>query len=209
MNIHATFAALSRPALAAILCLLPLASMGCGSAGPPSLTITSINQNQVWTQEFSQAWVGHNKNGDVDVVLVDECTQKAMSGAQSTAPVRQVMHIRVLWCPTRDTRAVVSNACVKWYVIGRSGPQDMLEYTGSAFVYLNEEDGSTTLKIRNAVLNPTTRLGQLTDPVGPSRLEGTFEAQPNSQIVNRILSDLKTAQAAAASTPLPRVARTQ
>ena len=45
------------------------------------------------------------------------------------------MHIRVLWTPSREMKAVATNAAIKWYVISDSSPQDYLEYSGTGFVY--------------------------------------------------------------------------
>ena len=122
-----------RTTLLLMLGLLPLGSLGCATTTPPpDMTITSINKNETWKQGFTQAWMSKNSNGDFDVVLVDQACEQAMNGAPMSAPVRQVMHIRILWSPTRDMKAVVSNASVKWYVIGRSRPEDVLEYSGIA-----------------------------------------------------------------------------
>jgi hypothetical protein len=197
------FRALSRPSpvLLCLLGLLPFGSFGCAGSSAPNLKITSIGQNQCWEQTFTQAWMNRNANGEYDVVLVDQATEQAMHGGSFPEQVRQVMHIRVLWSTTRDMKAVVSNASVKWYVIGKSHPQDVLEYSGLAFVYMDEGDDHTTLKIRNAVLNPSTRHGQLTDPVGSSRLEGSFVARQNQENVNKVLASLKTTLAAATQTP--------
>lgn len=207
MTAKFTFAALSRPAtLSLLLGSLLLGSIGCAESSTPNLTITSMKQNQCWQQGFTQAWMSRNGNGDIDVVLVDQATEQAMKGSTDTCPVRQVMHIRVLWSPTKDMKAVVSNASVKWYVISQTQEKDHLEYSGIAFVSMQDDQNHSTLKIRNAVLNPSGCHGQLCDPVGPSKLEGTFVAREDSVTVGKVLNGLRTALAASADATGPRVA---
>jgi hypothetical protein len=179
------------------LLLLALGSLPIGCASPHDLTLTSIRNNQTFSHGFTQAYSRQDTNGDTDVVLVDQATEDSLNGQSSTAPVRQVMHIRIVWSATREMKAIVSNAAVKWYVIGHQQPRDILEYSGIAFVSMTQGDDSTTLKVQNALLNPSPNHGSLTDPVGASRLEGTFVAKTNSQRVDQVLSDLKTATAIA------------
>ncbi|HET6247390.1 MAG TPA: hypothetical protein VFE47_06830 [Tepidisphaeraceae bacterium] len=189
---------LSTPTLLALALALPLSSVGCASA--PELTLTSIDHSQCYRQGFTQAYTSRDANGDVDVVLLDQASEEALSGkGASNPPVRQVMHIRILWSPTSDMKAVVSNASVRWYVIGRSNPQDVLEYSGIAFVSMDQNDDDCKLRVRNAVLKPSGNHGALNDPIGPSRLEGTFTAHADPGKVNRVLGTLKTTVAAARS----------
>ena len=181
-----------------LACLLMLAG-GTGCASQPGLTLTSIDHKQTYSQTFTQAYTAKNENGDTDVVLIDQATQQSLEGQTSTAPVRQVMHIRIVWSPTRDMKAVASNAAVRWYVIGRSSPQDLLQYAGIAFVSCSSDDTTATLKIHNALLKPTGEHGSLIDPIGSSRVEGTFVARQNSEAVSKVLNSLKSAVAAANS----------
>jgi hypothetical protein len=202
MKIHRIFPALSRSAILLALGLgLSCATMGC-SHSAPSLTLTSIEHNQSYQQGFTNAYTGKNANGDIDVVLIDDATDQTMKGTAVTSPVWQVMHIRILWSPTRDMKAVVSNAAVKWYVVKCSKSCDLLEYSGIAFISLKEDDDSTTLRVQNTLLKPTGNHGTLTDPVGACRLEGTFVAHQDAGAVEKILSHVKTAVAAgSAKTP--------
>jgi hypothetical protein len=193
----AAFTGFSTPLLLLALACFPL---GCATA--PDLTLTSIDHRETYRQGFTHAYSRLDANGDTDVVLVDQATQQSLDGQPSAAPVRQVMHIRIVWSPTRDMKAVVSNAAVKWYVIGRQQPRDVLEYSGIAFVSMNQDDNGATLRVQNALLKPSANHGTLTDPVGPSRLEGTFVAKSDGGRVNQILSDIKTATAHA-NTPTP------
>jgi hypothetical protein len=197
MKTNRKFAARSRhlALFMLALALLPVAPFGCIAA--PELTISSINGNQTYKQGFTHAYTRRNNNGEVDVVLIDDAAKQALDTGATTAPVRQVLHIRILWSPTRDMKAVVSNAAVKWYVIGSAQPQDLLQYSGIAFVSMQEDEDSVTLKVQNATLKPTGAHGNLTDPVGQSRLEGTFVAYQNDEAVTKVLNGLKASVAAA------------
>jgi hypothetical protein len=168
---------------------------GCGSQA--NLTLTSLDSRQAYTQPFTQAFCTRCDGGNVDVVLVDQAAESAMKGEAVTAPVRQVMHIQVLWTPAREMKAVTSNAAIKWYVIGAQ-PRDLLEYSGTAFVALaNDGDGGTTLTIRKATIKPSENHGTLTDPIGPSNMEGTIVARLDERTVGRVLGELKATTAAA------------
>ncbi|MDB5289099.1 MAG: hypothetical protein JWL69_340 [Phycisphaerales bacterium] len=186
-----------RSALALMaMALFGLGTSGCGSQA--NLTLTPLDNRQAYTQRFTQAFCTRCDGGNVDVVLVDHAAEAAMKGEAVTAPVRQVMHIQILWTPAREMKAVTSNAAIKWYVMG-SHPQDLLEYSGTAFVALaNDDEGGTTLTIRKATIKPSENHGTLTDPIGPSHMEGTIVAHHDEQTVSRVLGELKATTAAAA-----------
>ena len=98
----------------------------------------------------------------------------------------------------RETKAVTCNAALKWYVIGDRSPQDVLEYAGTGFVsWKAEDDTHARVWIQNALLKPVENHGEPTDPVGPSRMEGSIVARANSRRVTRVLDDLQVALAAA------------
>ena len=197
-SIHAAGDDRTRRAMAKFvllaLCIMPLLSFGCASSH--DLTITSLDHHQCYRQGFSAAYANRNENGDLDVVLIDQAMEQSLSQSTITSPVRQVMHIRVVWAPTRDMHAVASNAAVNWYVMGQSEPQGMLQYSGIAFVSLDEQDDATTLSIRNATLAVTGNHGKLIDPVGTSKLEGTCIAHQDKAKVEKILHDINMAVAA-------------
>jgi hypothetical protein len=180
--------------------LLAAIAGGC-VASQPELKLTSIERHQTWRQDFSHAYARRDEVGNVDVVLVDRAAEQALAGHRSAAPVHQVMYIRMLWTPARDMKAVTTNAAIKWYVIGRNQPQDILEYAGTGFVsFQPESDGVARLSIRNALLKPATEAnarGSLTDPVGHSRIEGEIMAQSDDRQVSRVLDELKLTLAAA------------
>jgi hypothetical protein len=72
---------------------------------------------------------------------------------------------------------------------------NVLEYTGAGFVRLADVHGGTQVTIRNASLKPadTATECSLNDPVGPSRLTGTFLAKRSTKRVNALLAEVKDA----------------
>ncbi len=198
--------ACSTLALVSGLALFSLALPGCASE--PTLTLTSIDHRQSYRQAFTQAYAGRDANGDLDVVLVDQATEQALAGDGNAASIRQVMHIRVIWAATRDMKGIAPNAAVTWYVIRQSPPVEILQYSGIGSVTYSDDESTTTLKIKNTVLKPSESHGNLTDPVGPSRLEGSFVAKQDNQIVEKILGDLKAAVVASAPQAAPVVSTT-
>jgi len=169
---------------------------GCASA-PTDLKVTSIQSRQTFRQPFTHAYCRRDAAGNVDVVVMDDAAKQTLAGHQSGAPVRQIMHIRVLWVPSREMKAVASNASIKWYVIGDSSPPDILEYSGSGFVTVSNDEDATSISIQNASVHPSDNHGSLVDPVGASRIQGTVTARIDDAAVSKVLDDLHTAVATA------------
>jgi hypothetical protein len=166
-------------------------STGCaGHAG--GITLTSLRTHEKFDQGFADAYLSHNANGDLDVVLIDSATAAALAGRQSDVPVHQILHLRVLWQPERDlkvTDAAASNASVHWYVMG-GNPRGMLEYTGTAFVSTQSFSDLFRVHVQNAEVHPLPTTCGLCDPVGPSKLEGAVFAHEDARIVNELLSEV-------------------
>ena len=186
--------------------LAPIALIGCAS-GPSAqeLTLESAEHHQTFVQRFSNAYISREGDGDVDIVLIDRATQKRLEGQSDAAPTRQVMHMRVLWNPMRDQKAdhnSASNATVHWYVMGNTpaSEADVLEYQGTAFVSI-DDSAPAELIIRNATVHPVACRGDLCDPVGPSLIYGTIHARHDSRRVRQVLTEVRTAVAAATGMP--------
>ena len=171
---------------------------GCSSEPPhPQLTLTSADHGRPFTQQFSSAYISRNPDGESDLVLLDRAAEQAMGGAPVDSPVRQVLHLRVLWNPNHDQKAEHSsgsNATIRWYVMGNT-PQsssDILEYSGTAFVLVEDTDNGTDLTIRSATLKPVACRGELQDPVGVCSLAGAIHATSNRQRVRDALNCVRT-----------------
>lgn len=182
---------------------------GC-AADQQQLTLKSSRHNQTFTQQFSRAYAVRDVGGDTEIVLVDQAAQKAIEGNPNDAPVRQVLHIRVLWHPSREMKAdhtSATNSTVHWYVMGCKSVGDVLEYAGTAFVAVEPDEGITNLMISNASLKPVACRGDLCDPVGPATLAGKVRATNSGPRVRQALSLVQTAIAAANGLPNTASAR--
>lgn len=180
--------------------------IGC-AGGPPQqeLTLRSGAQHQTFSQQFANAYLSRDGDGDVDVVLLDRAAQQRLDGIHGSAPTQQVMHLRVLWNPKRDQKAdhsSASNATVHWYVMGNTpgAEGDVLEYAGTAFVAMDDSTPAE-LTIRNGIVRPVACRGGLCDPVGPSVISGTIFARPDRQRVRQVLTGIRIAVAAANELP--------
>jgi hypothetical protein len=175
-----------------------LLSGGCASS-QQQLTLRSSRQNQAFTQQFSRAYAVRDAGGDTEIVLMDRAAEKALEGRPADEPVRQVLHIRVLWHPSREMKAdhtSATNSTLHWYVMGCKSP-DVLEYAGTAFVAVERDGEITDLTIRNATLRPVACRGELCDPVGPATLVGKVRATNSGPRVRQALSMVCTAVAVA------------
>jgi hypothetical protein len=173
-------------------------SAGCaGHAG--GITLTSMRTHAQYDQGFADAYLCHNTNGDLDIVLIDTATAQSLAGQSSNAPVRQILHLRVLWQPERDLKVNDSAACnasVHWYVLG-GHPKGVLEYTGTAFVSTTSFSDLIRVHVQNAQVKALPTTAGLYDPVGPSKMEGAVFARENAKIVNQLLNEINPSVAIA------------
>jgi hypothetical protein len=192
------------PLLAAVLMLC---GFGCaGSAPTQQLTFDSAAQKQSFSEQFAGAYLTRDREGDAEVVLIDPATEQAIAGVHSDAPVRQVMHLHLLWNPIRDMKGdhrSAFNATIHWYVMGNTpeAAADIIEYAGNAYITSEHADGATELTIRNASMRPIACRGDLKDPVGPCGLHGSIRAVENQRRVRQVLASVRTAVSEADSHP--------
>jgi hypothetical protein len=182
--------------------LLALAGGGCATSTSGQLTVTS-SRSQTFTQTFAVAYASQDSDGNTDVVLMDDAARAALDGQPVREPVRQVMHIRVLWKPSRDLHAdhtSASNATVHWYVMGTKN-NGVLEYAGTAMVVVEPGEGSTDLSIRTGNFKAVACRGTLRDPLGPASLHGTVRAHDSIERVRLALKSVGTAIASANNLP--------
>jgi hypothetical protein len=123
----------------------------------------------------------------------------------TTTSLRQVVHLHVFWQGNGGSVArdgVVTNASIHWYVInhGASDRPEILQYSGAGYVLLDEgRNGVTNVRIRDGMMKVASVQGDLQDPIGPSRLNGTVKAQRNSQLVRDTIADLRAQSKPAAT----------
>jgi hypothetical protein len=178
---------------------------GCALTGN-NLTMTSDDHRRDFSQSFSHAYSSLDDNGDYDVVLVHDANADRLADAGGPMQPghmtpRQVVHIRVFWVPEHGTKLdhpVAANAMMKWYLFGDrlDETSDVLEYSGSALVLVNDDGRNATVTVRGAFLKPVARRGQMSDPLGPSSVTGTITAQVDRIQVNGLLRELKDAEQA-------------
>lgn len=176
--------------------LLAAASLCAGCSDTAAgLTLTSLRDHHKFADSFTHAYAARNNNGDMDIVLVDDATEQSVKAGRLVGPVHQIMHIRILWSPSRDMKSddpAASNASIHWYVMGVDRTQ-VIEYSGTAFVYAGKSlwGDQHKLRIDNAPLKPAMTRGDLKDPIGPARVEGTIYAIDNDHIVHQLLAELR------------------
>jgi hypothetical protein len=169
--------------------VLPLFLLLCGTgcaSGPADLRLTSVESNKIFCSEFSSAYLSKAADGNTEIVLVND---------QS---LRQVMHVKVLWLPQRGAKPAhpsFTNAAIHWYVFpepASGAAPAVIEYTGAGYVALS----GAQVTIRNATLKPVTATHEsLKDPVGTTRLTGTFAARRSSHRVREVLAQVEIATA--------------
>lgn len=186
--------------------LAPAILFGCaGTPEQQQLTLQSTDHRRTFIQQFSNAYLSRDGNGDIDVVLIDRAAELRLQGKPDNAPTQQVMHLRMLWNPQRDQKAdhnSASNATVHWYVMGNTAASesDVLEYAGTAFVSIDDSTPAE-LSIRNCIIHPVACRGELCDPVGPSVISGIIHARQDRQRVRQVLSGVRATVAAANALP--------
>src|SRR5438034_5005891 len=128
-------------------CILILA--GC-SHTPSQVTFTgqaatgTKHPSSVY-ERFPGAYITSNRDGEYDVVLVNDTLRAASSESRKRSPLRpvsqpplqQAIHIHVFWRPVAGAmvkESSITNAIVHWYVFNgeASGGTDMVHYQGAA-----------------------------------------------------------------------------
>lgn len=164
--------------------------------------MTSDNSNRQYLQQFSRAYYTQSAGGEYEIILMEDGISTApakasgpIASSAATAPLNQTVHIRVQWRPMRGSKAdapTATNAVINWYVRSNDvGSSDHLHYRGAGFVQVYGSDPKMQFAVRNAHLELTGSSGKLGDPLGPSRLTGTFIAMRGDAQVTSALSMLR------------------
>jgi hypothetical protein len=178
-----------------------LVATACTSKPGGTLTLTSLETQQVFSQPFAHAYFSTTDTGDYHIVLINDHYESAASKdphralqPTPTPPTRQLIHIHVLWQPMPGTRAdspSATNAAIDWYILGLGTDhhRDLLHYQGAGFVTLRGEGDLRTITLRNTTLQPTRAKGNMTDRLGQTSLQGRIIATYNPARVEALLSD--------------------
>ncbi|MCC6423821.1 MAG: hypothetical protein IT447_10115 [Phycisphaerales bacterium] len=183
---------------------LLMVAIGCATPGA-SLRLSSAQSNTQYLQNFDQAFIGQDANGDIQVVLIDESSplplgsNQAIISPASTPPLRQVVYLHLFWRPLSGVKAdhpSAVNASIDWYITpcGDNRGSDWLHYQGAAYVSVHGSGDSRTLNVRNATLKPVEIRGRMTDPIGNATLLGNITALNDTARVNQILADIRSPQ---------------
>jgi uncharacterized protein YcfL len=185
--------------------LLPLAAIlaaGC-SSHEGNLRLVSLDQKHSFSQTFSQAYISRNESGDADIVLVQDSVQPVHHDSSKPQPPdasvmpRELVHIRVFWTPMNGVKAdhpANTNASIHWcFVCDNSNQVGTVEYCGSGLVVVNNSSSGATITVRKAWMKERCQHGQLTDPIGPSLLYGSFRATRDDAQVKSIIAQIKSA----------------
>ncbi len=90
----------------AVAAVVTLAGVGCSSPTSDLRVMSLKGPRKTYSQPFAEAYARRNGEGSLDVVLTrDSGTADAAGRTTGSArSLRQVMHVRVLWQPMRDTK---------------------------------------------------------------------------------------------------------
>jgi hypothetical protein len=209
--------------IVALVVLVAGAAGGCITGSPSSsqLRLRSVQSGQIFSQKFNQAYYSTAATGEYEIVLIDDGRPTTPSrpadgsGGQKmpqplepdeTAPLRQVVHMRVHWRPLKGTKTdhpSATNGVVDWYVTAANGvhPDDRLHYQGAAFVELDRNGQLAKIHVSNAQVALVEANGSLNDPIGRSNLTGTIIARRNDAKVAAIIAPLRLDAATSRARP--------
>jgi hypothetical protein len=200
--------------------------LGCSHHSPSQVTFTReptagrASKTPSLYQRFPGAYITSNRDGEYDVVLVNDTLRAAVTPAPSSnkhwyapatwfapdgksplrpvtePPLQQALHIHVFWRPVSGAmvrESSITNAIVHWYVFSTdaSGHDDMLHYQGAAFVKLKPDGDTADITIGDGQISPHQIRGSLKDPIGPSRITGSVTAVRNDARVKDLLARLQ------------------
>lgn len=206
------FVASSREAATKLLVVSLLVLVGCKSKPTATIEVTSSETGRILNQQFSQAYFTRTEAGDCDLVLIEQANPeirrdmkpRGAIGTVDAPPLTHVMHIRVLWRPklaVRPDSPTATNSTVRWAVIADDG-SGRIDYEGAGFVKVDSGTDRASVMLRIVSLKPTSKSGNLADPMGNAKIEADFKAKNDPRMVRHALELLRTPETPV--TPPPR-----
>lgn len=184
--------------------LAALAGFGC-SSNQGDLRLESMDQRHVFSQKFEREYFTRNESGDADIVLVQDNIRPVASDDSKPQPPdacvmpRELVHIRVFWTPmggVKPDHPANTNASIHWcFICDNHGQAGVIEYSGSGLVIASESSDSVNVEVRKAWMKEGCQHGAMTDPLGPSILQGSFKAVRNNSEVKSVIAQIKSAAA--------------
>lgn len=177
--------------------LLALALTGCASTTETAqLRVHRAASDETYVTSFDRALFSENA-GQTDIVLLSGTGQSSVpgEGPVSNGPaVRQTVHLKVLWSPTRTIRLdspSAGNAMINWVV--SAGNDDKVVYGGSCWARVSVDGDVATVDLREANVSVRQVTGNMVDPLKHAKLEGKFTANRGDAIVQAYVSDIRQA----------------
>jgi hypothetical protein len=185
-----------------LLPLLAALAAGCSSQAG-NLHLASLDQKHEFSQKFTQAYITRNESGDADIVLIqDNIHPSDQDLSQPQRPdacvmPRELVHIRVFWKPMNGVKPdhpANTNASIHWcFICDNTNQAGVVEYCGSGLVEVNNSSNGATITIRKAWMKVGCQRGEMIDPLGPSILNGSFQAVRDDAQVKSIIAQIKSA----------------
>lgn len=179
-----------------------IALSGC-SSGRADVKFTQRGTgNSVYTS-FPGAYITSNRDGEYDVVLVNDTLRAAAPEASkkplqpvTQPPLQQAIHVHVFWRPVEGAmvrESSITNAIIHWYVFSGEGSRgmDMVHYEGAAFVTLDPRKDTCRINIGDGQIALRQVKGNLKDPIGPSQITGSIFAVRNDTRVRELLASFQ------------------
>jgi len=179
-----------------------LLSTGCARI-PSGVNLVSTKDKHAFAEKYPAAYISRGSGGDYHVILLKDGvsdSSPAKPGAPirplALADVRQVLHIHIFWAPMRGAKPdnpSATNAAIDWYLV-RAGADGavtgLAHYEGAGLVTASIADDAAGIIVRSGNLTPKTVAGDITDPIGPSRITARFDAVHKDSAVTDILAQL-------------------
>ena len=199
-----------RHLIAIGLVSIGLGLTGCASDdGMAHLNVQKLSNDEQFTTSFERALFTESPGGTTDLVLLTGDANPAIDGAVAGgAACRQVVHVRVLWTPTRTIRVdspSSGNAMIDWVV--SADDKNKVTYTGSCWARVSVDGDEASVDLRGATINVRQITGTMTDPLQRATLAGKFTAKRSDAVVRAYIDEMNAAdhhEATAISNPPAR-----
>lgn len=206
----------TRSALLLLGLATALSSFGCSSSGT-ALNVNSENTGESYVANFNRAYFTQERDGQMDLVLLsdDVGTDATIDRPLTTRGdrrVKQIVHLRILWAPTRgltQENPSANNAMISWHVV--ASPNDRLTYSGNCWARAKISGDDATIDLRRATVSISQIVGHVSDPLKRAKIDGEIVARRSDSTVRSYieeLASLSASNATALSGPPTRSATT-
>ncbi len=190
---------------------LLVCAAGCVLPGEGSRVVTIRPDHRYidYVQDFQEAYAAPAADGGFDLVLANGIFAESQShGARlypaSAVAVSQAVIIHVAWRPTAAASGdypAAANSTVDWYVFDNRPDGGCSQYQGTGFVRVNLSEKRTLFVLRDVQIKPTVSAPSMRDPLGPSHLTGTIQAQNNFPRAKAVIDEIARRRQIQTSTP--------